>query len=193
MQKVRTRTLWTLTLPFLFLSETAGHAVVDRLFDPHGKRHLLAQDYLEYLQAAGAVCLALVVGALVRRAAAAFRGRAGASLPSWHLAAVPSVAFLAQEHAESFAHNGEVGWLTSFEPAVVLGAVMQLPCGLLAVWLVRTLLRAAEELGRALSRRAERRDHDGPAPQLCLDRQDFPLRLLALVRGLAERAPPSFA
>jgi hypothetical protein len=193
MQKVKTRTLWTLTLPFLLLSETAGHALVARLFDPHGERHILAQDYLEYVQAVGAICLALAAAALVRRAVTAFRGRTAGSLPSWHLAVVPSVAFLAQEHLETFVHNGEIGWLASFEPAVVLGAVMQLPCGLLAVWLVRTLLRAADELGHALSRRIERRSHDRPAPQLCRGRQDFPLRLLALVRGLAERAPPSFA
>ena len=193
MQKVKTRTLWALTLPFLLLSETAGHAVVAKLFDPHGERHFLAQDYLEYVQAAGAICLALAGAALVRRAASAFRGRTAGSLPSWHLAVVSSVAFLAQEHLESFLHNGEIVWLTSFEPAVVLGAVMQLPCGLLAVWLVRTLLRAADELGHALSRRTERRACDGSTPRLCPGRQDFPLRLLALVRGLAERAPPSFA
>lgn len=193
MLEVRTRTLWTLTLPLLVLSETAGHAVVARLLDPHGERHMLAQDYLEYVQAAGAICLALAMAALVRTAVAAFRGRAARSLPSWHLAAVPSVAFLAQEHLESFVHNGEIDWLTGAEPAVVLGAVMQLPCGLLAVWLVRTLLLAADELGHALSRRAERRVHHQPAPQLCRGRRDFPLRLLALVRGLAERAPPSFA
>jgi hypothetical protein len=59
--------------------------------------------------------------------------------------------------------------------------------------LVRTLLRAADELGHALSRRTERQANDRPAPQLRRDRQDFPLRLLALVRGLAERAPPSNA
>ena len=106
---------------------------------------------------------------------------------------MPSAAFLLHEHLESFVHKGEIDWLTSFEPAVVLGAVIQLPCGLLAVWLVRTLLRAADELGHALSRRTERQANDRPTPQLCRGRQDFPLRLLALVRGLAERAPPSFA
>jgi hypothetical protein len=106
---------------------------------------------------------------------------------------MPSAAFLLHEHLESFVHKSEIDWLTSFEPAVALGAVIQLPCGLLAVWLVRTLLRAADELGHALSRRTERQANDRPAPQLRRDRQDFPLRLLALVRGLAERAPPSFA
>ena len=193
MQKVKTRTLWALTLPFLVLSETAGHTVVARLVDPNGERHILAQDYLEYFQVAGAICLALAAAVLVCRAVAAFRGRAAASLPSWYLAAVPSAVFLLHEHLESFVHKGEIGWLTSFEPPVVLGAVIQLPCGLLAVWLVRTLLRAADELGHALSRRTYRRTHDRPTPQLCGGRQDFPLRLLALVRGLAERAPPSFA
>jgi hypothetical protein len=182
-----------LALPLLVLSETVGHAVVARLLDPQGERHVLAQDYLEYMQAAGAICVALAAAALVRRAAAAFRGRAAGSLPSWHLAALPSAAFLLQENLESFVHNGEIGWLTSLEPAVMLGAVVQLPCGLLVVWLVRTLLRAADELGHALSRRTESRVHGRPIPQLCRGRQDFPLRLLALVRGLAERAPPSFA
>ena len=193
MQKVKARTFWTLAIPFLVLSETAGHAVVAGVFDPHGERHLLAQDYLEYVQAAGAICLALALAALVRRTVAALRGRPAWSLPSWYLAAFPSAAFLAQEHLESFAHNGEIGWPTSFEPAVVLGALAQLPFGMLALWLVRTLLRAADELGRALSRRTEPRVRDRPALQLCQGRQDFPLRLLALVRGLAERAPPSLA
>ena len=194
MQKVRTRTtLWTLTLPFLVLSETAGHTVVARLFDPHGERHIQTQDYLEYVQAAGAICLALAAAMLVCRAVAAFRGRPAESLPTWYLSAVPPAAFLLHEHLESFVHKGEIDWLTSFEPAVVLGAVIQLPCGLLAIWMVRTLLRAADELGHALSRRTERQANDRPKPQLRRGRQDFPLRLLALVRGLAERAPPSFA
>jgi hypothetical protein len=197
MQMMRTRAVWMLTLPMLVLGETVGHAFFARLFDPHGERHMLlaraARDYLEYVQAAGAICLALAATGLARRAVAAFRGRAAGSFPSWRLAAVPSLAFLAQEHLERFFHNGEIGWLTVGEPAVMLGAVVQLPCGLLALWLVRTLLRAADELGHALSRRAERRVSQRPALEICHGRQDDPLRLLALARGLAERAPPSFA
>src|SRR6476469_9912258 len=129
MQKVKTRTLWVLTLPLLFLSETAGHTVAARLFDLHGERYVLAEEYLEYVEAAGAICLALAGAVLVCRAVAAFRGRAAASLPSWYLAAAPPAVFLLQEHLENFVHNGEIGWLTSFEPAVVLGAAIQLPGG----------------------------------------------------------------
>jgi hypothetical protein len=198
MRYVRTRTVWTLTLPMLVLGETVGHGLVTRIFDPHGERHTLlartTQNYLTYIYAAIAISFALALAALVRRAAASFQGRTGRTLPSWHLAGVPSVAFIAQEHLESFLHNGELNWLTFAEPTVLLGAVMQLPCGLLALWLVRTLIRAADDLGQALSRcRAERRVRDRPALAICHGRQDDPLRLLALVRGLAERAPPSFA
>jgi hypothetical protein len=188
------RTVWSLMLPMLIASETAGHALVARVLDPHGERHvLLALDYLEYLYAGVAICLVLAVAALVRRALGSFRGYAPRPLPSWHLAAVPSAAFLLQEHLEAFFQNGDTGWFVTAEPAVLAGALLQLPCGLLAVWLVRTLLRAADELGYALARRAERRVRQLPAPQLCHGRQDTPLRLLALGRGLAERAPPSFA
>ena len=71
---------------------------------------------------------------------------------------------------------------------------MQLPCGLLALWLVRTLIRAADALGHALSHcRDKRRLGYQPELAICHGRQDDPLRLLALTRGLAERAPPSFA
>jgi hypothetical protein len=194
MRNVRTRTVWSLMLPMLIVSETAGHALVARVLDPHSERHvLLALDYLEYLYAGAAICLALAVAALVRRALGSFRGNAPRPLPSWHLAAVPSAAFLVQEHLEAFFQNGDTGWLVTAEPAVLAGALLQLPCGLLAVWLVRTLLSAAEELGYALARRAERRVRELSPPQLCHGRQDTPLRLLALGRGLAERAPPSLA
>jgi hypothetical protein len=74
---------------------------------------------------------------------------------------------------------------------VLFGAVLQLPFGLMAVWLVRTLLRAAEGLGFVLARQAARvRER---AAQLVHGPQVEPVRLLGLARGLAERAPPSFA
>jgi hypothetical protein len=101
------------------------------------------------------------------------------------------VAFLAQEHVESFVHNGDAGWSVTAEPVVLFGAVLQLPFGLAAVWLVRTLLRAAEGLGFVLARQDDRIRE--PAAQLVHGPQVGPVRLLGLARGLAERAPPSFA
>jgi hypothetical protein len=196
MMSVRTRLGWLLTLPLLVASETAGHAVVVRFLDPHGERHTLlartTQDFLGYLYAAAVICLLLGVAVLARRAAASFRGHDPWPLPSWKLAGIPSVAFLAQEHLEAIFHNGG-DWLVISEPAVLLGAALQLPFGLLALWLVRALLRVADGLGYALARRAGRRARVRQAPQLVHGPQDGPLRLLGLARGLAERAPPSFA
>jgi len=196
MMIVRTRAGWLLTLPLLVASETAGHAVVVRFLDPHGERHTLlartTEDYLGYLYAAAVICLLLGVAVLARRAAASFRGHDPWPLPSWKLAGIPSVAFLAQEHLEAIFHNGG-DWLVISEPVVLLGAALQLPFGLLALWLVRALLRVADGLGYALARRAGRRARVRPAPQLVHGPQDGPLRLLGLARGLAERAPPSFA
>jgi hypothetical protein len=194
---VRRRAVWFLTFPILLAGETAGHAIYARIIDPHGQRHMIlaqtAQDYLEYLCAAAVICAALGLGALCRRVLASFRGQKPHPLPSWHLAALPSAAFVAQEYLEAFLHNGDTAWLVSGEPAVVLGAALQLPFGLLAVWLVRSLLRVADGLGWALARRSARELADRSALDRCRGPQDWPLSLLGLARGLAERAPPSFA
>ena len=138
----------------LVLGETVGHAFVARIPIPQAPAHAaLARTTQNGLAlpsyAAVAICFALALAALVRRAAASFQGRTGHVLPSWQLAGVPSVAFIAQEHLESLVHNGELNWLTIAEPTVMLGAVMQLPCGLLALWLVRTLIRAASSARRS--------------------------------------------
>jgi hypothetical protein len=196
MPTVSSRTVWSLMLPMLVASETVGHALVARFLDPHGERHMVlartTQDYLEFLYAAIVVCLVLGIAALARRAIATFRGLGPRPLPAWRVAALPSVVFLAQEHVESLVHNGDAGWFITAEPVVLFGAVLQLPFGLMAVWLVRTLLRAAEGLGFVLARQATRvRER---AAQLVHGPQVEPVRLLGLARGLAERAPPpSFA
>ena len=196
MMSVRTRPGWSLMLPLLVASETVGHAVVVRVLDPHSERHTLlartTENYLGYLYAAAGICLLLGVAVLARRAAASFRGHDPWPLPSWKFAGIPSVVFLAHEHLEAIFHNGG-DWLVISEPAVLLGAALQLPFGLLALWLVRALLRVADGLGYALARRAARRTLALLAPQLVHGPQDEPLRLLGLARGLAERAPPSLA
>jgi len=195
MPNVRSRTVWSLMVPMLVASETVGHALVARSLDPRGERHMLlartTEDDLEFLYVAIVVCLVLGIAALARRVLASFRGLGARPLPTWRVAALPSVAFLAQEHVESFVHNGDAGWFVTTEPVVLFGAVLQLPFGLMAVWLVRALLRAAEGLGFVLARQAYRvRER---AAQPVHGPQVGQLRLLGLARGLAERAPPSFA
>ena len=128
---------------------------------------------------------------------AAMRGtvvRAGAL---WHHETVrtpfiwiPATALLVQEHVERvLLDGGDLGSLLAAEPALLAGLVLQVPCGLIALWLVRALLRAADELGLALARR--------PADVVRLTRAGhvfsfapWRLRPAALASRHAGRAPP---
>jgi hypothetical protein len=193
---VRARVAWSLTLPVLIVGELAGHSLAYRIVapDPHERAALLARTGHHYLGAIHpviALCLAFAGAAVAARVAAGFGGRAPRRIPSWRFAALPSVAFVLQEYAERLAHSGHLRWTTLAEPPVLVGIVLQIPCGLLALWLVRTLLRVAHSAGRALSHvpsslpvRLEA-VLASPAPT-------EPLGLVPLARGSAERGPPPF-
>jgi hypothetical protein len=194
---MRARTLWLFSLPILLLSEAAGHALVARMLETGAERHrpLLRAvlDYLEYGQAAVAALFALGGLVLVRRALESFRRAGPRPLPGWRLAALPPLVFLVQEHLERFAQNGDSAWLTAAEPAVLAGVALQVPCGLLALWLARTLLRAADGLGYALARRTAAHARRAPASPGALSTAVPPLRLPVLASQHAGRAPPTFA
>jgi hypothetical protein len=196
---MRTRTVWLLTLPFLLLSETFGHTVVARTLDSGASHHRLvlhlSGGYLEYALAAIAVLLVLVSAILVRRALASSRAQGPRPLPSWKLAVLPSLAFLLQEQVERLVQGGGADWLTFAEPVVLAGLLPQLLCGLLALSLVRTLLRAADELGCALARRSARAARRRPARHLPrpVQASALPLPLPVLASRHAGRAPPALA
>ena len=178
--------MWLLTLPILLLGETGGHAVVARLLDPDEPRHGLLG-----LAPLAAVLAGLSLVALAWRTATSARAQAQ-PLPSWRLAAVPALAFLAQEHVESLVSYGSVVWLTAADPAVLAGLGLQLAVGAAALWLARSLLRAADHVAWSLSRRGRReavaRSRAGAwAPEPAR------LRLPVLASRHAGRAPPAAA
>jgi hypothetical protein len=190
---MRRRALWFLTLPALLAAETACHQLVAGVFDGGNARHrLLAHavaDYFELAVVALAVVGLLAAATLGRRTLSSFRAEGPQPLPSWWLAVLPAIGFLAQENMEHLLQDQRLAWTTGLEPAVLIGIALELPCGLLAIWLVRTLLRAAEQLGWALARRAAR-----PArPELPVRLRPpafAPLRLPVLASQQAGRAPP---
>lgn len=194
---MRTRTVWLLTLPFLLLSETFGHTLVARTLDSGASRHRLvlhlSGGFLEYAPAAIAALLVLVGAILVPRALASSRAQRPRPLPGWKLAVVPSLAFLLQEQLERLVQGGSVDWFTSVEPVMLAGLLPQLLCGLLTLWLVRTLLRAADELGCALARRSRRTARRRPVRLLPRPAQASALRLPVLASRHAGRAPPALA
>lgn len=193
---VRARVAWTLTLPFLVVGELAGHALAYRLVAPdtHERAALLARTghgYLGVVPTVVGLCLALAAVAIVARLGAAFKGVAPSRVPSWRFAAFPSLAFALQEYVERLAHSGHVEWGTAAEPAVAVGIVVQVPCGLLVLWLVRALLRLAHAAGSAFA------PHERPAwsrleRALWFPIAAEPLRLVPLARGSAQRGPPAF-
>ncbi len=180
------RPVWLLTLPILLLGETGGHAIVARLLDPDDPRHRLLD-----LAATTSALAALSFAALAWRAARSVRSQSQ-PLPSWRLAAVPALAFLVQEHLENFVSDGHAGWLTASEPAVLAGFGLQLAVGAAALWLARSLLRAADHLGCSLSRRAGRRGRNG-ARAGAWPLEPAPARLRVLASRQAGRAPPAAA
>jgi hypothetical protein len=188
--------VWSLSLPLLLLSATFGHVLVARMLDPEpARRHLLQRAMVDYVDphAALAVVVVLVGAVLVRRTLASFRTAGPRPLPAWRLAAVPPLVFLLQEHVERLVQDGDFSWLTAAEPAVLAGIALQIPCGLFALWLVRTLLRAADEIGCALARRSASAARRLAASRLSLLVHASPLRLRVLASRHAGRAPPAFA
>lgn len=88
---------------------------------------------------------------------------------------------------EAFAQVGDLGSLLTAEPALVVGLVLQLPAGLIALLLVRALLRAA--VGVALSRRSAQVVRR-PLTSASAAFSSSPLRAPALASRHAGRAPP---
>ncbi len=190
---MRARTFWFLTLPALFVAETAGHTLVAGAIDPQDARHRVLSNVLEDLALPFVALVVLLAAAILgRRVLASFRAEGPQPLPSWRLAALPALGFLFQEHAEQLVHEGQFAALTALEPMVLIGVALQLGLGLPAIWLVRTLLRAAEQLGSTLARRSPRwgqrthrlrvRPFHAPKP-----------RLPVLASQQAGRAPPAVA
>lgn len=88
---------------------------------------------------------------------------------------------------EALAQVGDLGSVLTAEPALVVGLVLQVPAGLVALLLVRALLRAA--LGVALTRRSAQVARL-PLSSASAAFSSSPLRAPALASRHAGRAPP---
>ena len=194
MVEVRRRVAWALVLPALIGGEMAGHLLAYRIVAPDAsKRELLLERtghaYLAYLHPVFGVCLALVIAALGQRVIAGFRGSPARAVPSWRFATLPAAAFLLQEYAERFAYHGHIVWNTIAEPAVIVGVLLQVPCGIMILLVLRVLLRVVHRAGRLLAARRHPRAARLPSALLWTTIVERP-SLVALARGSAERAPP---
>jgi hypothetical protein len=71
---MRARTFWFLTLPALFVAETAGHMLVAGAIDPTDPRHRVLSNVLEDFALPFVACAVLLAAAILgRRVLASFR------------------------------------------------------------------------------------------------------------------------
>jgi hypothetical protein len=100
---------------------------------------------------------------------------------------IPTASLIVQEQVERLAQGGDLTSVLAAEPLLLAGLLLQVPCGLIALWLVRALLRSA--LWPALTRRSARVVRLPPT-RASLAFVSSPLRPAALASRHAGRAPP---
>lgn len=128
---------WTLTLPLVGASVLVGHALAYRLT---GTAPDSMHDYLGH--APQVLALLAVVGLL--GLAIDQRAERLATMP---FAGLGVAVFAAQEHLERVAHSGDVPFLLA-DRTFLLGLFLQVPVGLVSLWIAR---RLASALGGAWS------------------------------------------
>ena len=186
----RSRLVWLVCAPLALAGSLAAHSSAYRLLaaDSHEHQRLLARSghgYLELIPFAAAAALALALLALAVTARRAAHG-VPAPAPAWRVALVAPLAFALQEHLERLAHTGAFPFGAVLEPTFVLGLLLQLPFALVAMFLARMLLGAAEALGAAWTRTPPA----WPGEPGRGVRAPWVPRRSPLALGRAQRAPP---
>ena len=136
----------------------------------------------------GALAALALVG-LARRALGSRRGGTVGEVSAWTFFLLPPGAFALQELAERLLRAESFPFHAALEPRFLVGLLLQLPFGLVALLTARLLLRVAERLGRALGRERPPGLAKPRALRVPADRADLP-RIPALALGYAERGPP---
>jgi hypothetical protein len=133
----------------------------------------------------------LAATALVAAAARPLLGRGcnrGSEPSPWLFFALPPLAFALQEVSERLLHAEAFPFQAALEPRFLVGLLLQLPFGLLALLVARALLRVVEQIARLLARPTTAQPTGlvswSPGPTL-----DLP-RIPALALGYQERGPP---
>jgi hypothetical protein len=189
------RVAWSVSFALMAIGGMVAHALTYRAVEPHHATHgeLMAEtghSYFVHWRTCAAICVAILVLALVGSVARHTRaGRPGAP-PLWLFALVPPVGFVVQEHVERFLGDGTFPWLASLEPTFAVGIALQFPFALAAWLAARALLALAHELYESFRAPPRLRL---PAPRITLPSSLVvaPAPIPALARGYGLRGPPA--
>jgi hypothetical protein len=136
----------------------------------------------------GVFAATVIVASVARLLTVRRRPRAYAVSP-WFFFVLPPLAFASQELAERLLRAEAFPFAAALEPHFLLGLLVQLPFGLLALFIARVLLRVVERLIVAFART--------PVPRLPTRPSWSPReasvlpRIPALALGHSQRGPPS--
>jgi hypothetical protein len=193
---MRRRLPWLIALPVMAAGSIGAHSlsylvVSARTTEGAGEASERASNggpsYLVLLL--GIVAATAIVAACARLLLGRARRRRAGSVSPWLFFVLPPLAFASQELAERLLNAESFPFQAALEPRFLVGLLLQLPFGLLALLFARALLRVVERIARAFAPR--------PTPRLATSAPwrprhtvDLP-QIPALALGYAERGPPA--
>jgi hypothetical protein len=183
---------WLLAVPIVIVGLVVGHAAGWRIAVPDAAKRAdelsaTGHGYTQHLPVVLGTAIALLIVGLVLRARAVLRGGHDVRPPTKLFALLPLLAFLLREAVERAADTGLAPGMLA-DRTLLIGLVVQIPFGLLALLIARALCTLASAVGRAL---AGSGTHVRPrisvrlVPRVC----ELP-RVAVLALGHGERAPP---
>lgn len=186
---------WVVALPVMAVGSLGAHllgsVLVAARADGSGREasERAGAGTASYLVLFLGLLVATAIVAAVARLLLARRRRRSLELSPWLFFVLPPLAFASQEFAERQLRAEAFPFHAALEPRFVLGLLLQLPFGLLALLIARALLRAVGRLVRALARERATRLRATPSwsPRQACVRPRIP----ALALGHSQRGPPS--
>jgi len=192
---MRQRLPWLLALPLMAAGSLAAHSLSYLFVSARAAEG--AGETSERASRGGGSYLVLFLGILAATVVAATgarlllgrRQQRGNAVSPWLFFVLPPLAFALQEFAERLLHAEAFPFQAALEPRFLLGLLLQLPFGLLALLLARALVRVVERLARVLAR-VRRPRLATTAPWSLRQAFDLP-RIPALALGYQQRGPPA--
>ncbi|MGH3040734.1 MAG: hypothetical protein ACRDNG_03165 [Gaiellaceae bacterium] len=145
----RRRLLVPVLLALSGLGWAAAHAVAHHAFMSEAAMSASGLErYFSYLTTSVALCFALALP-LAAGALSGKRWRGTSARSLWLFGLVPVIGFVGHTALEPL--GSAPGGPSELAPVVLVGLLIQIPCGLVAVGLARQVLWLAESLARALA------------------------------------------
>ena len=187
---------WSVALPLMVAGSQVARVLAYRLVYPQMPVRLHAllvtgHGYMARLPLVFAACAAIELIAFVTAVVGSLRRRAAPPVPAWAFGLLPPLGFAVQEFLERWLSGALFPWWMVLQPTFRIGLLLQLPFGLAAYLVARLLLRAVDEVGRALADEANLGPASGEQPGWSVSATWMPR--ISLLGAHTGRGPPAAA